>query len=294
MKERDRKRWRRALEEAKEERAAAFRQAQAGALVPRSGMRARSGIRVCAREAGEQILENAETKYRRTAPTLWAETKERRRKAKALSEELAELFLWHGPDLDRRSRLGNRRAEWYADAAAPGIRSGLRAGIVEDLARIRLKLEDDANVAAQNREVLLPLMGQVGRSGSLPASGEGPGGKAQGGDGVDRPPAGEEQDDKLPPSRVKARATYEYALNTITGAGEMTVAELFDAVRDRLDAEICKAAGKQAEQLQELKDSLPDNAETFGRYLREAGVKKYDKTGQHRLPSRSIRRKSEI
>ena len=44
----------------------------------------------------------------------------------------------------------------------------------EDLARIRLKLEDDANVAAQNREVLLPLMGQVGRSGSLPASGREP------------------------------------------------------------------------------------------------------------------------
>jgi len=294
VKKRDRKRWRCAMTEAKADRAAAFRRAQAGAIhCPGRPVReTQAETRARRKRAGRQVLENAESKYRRTDPALWAETQERSKKAKALAAELADSFVWHGPALDRLSGWGKERAGWYDYAAAPGIRSGLRAAVVKDLARIRLKLEDAAGVAAQNREVLSALLAQVGRSGSSSASGENSEGEAQG--GVGESPGGEEQDDKLPPSRLRAKAAYDYAMTNITGADKMTVAELFDALRGRLDAEICKAAGKQAEQLQEFKDSLPDNAETFGRYLREAGVKKYDKTGQRRLRTRSIRRQSEI
>lgn len=105
-----------------------------------------------------------------------------------------------------------------------------------------------------------------------------PAGKpGMGGDGANQPSDPEEQEDRLPPSRMRAKAAYDYALTVITGAGKMTVAELFDSLRDRLDAEICKTSGQRAEQLREVRDYLPGNAETFGRYLREAGVKNYDK-----------------
>jgi len=98
---------------------------------------------------------------------------------------------------------------------------------------------------------------------------------------------------ELPPSRIKAQAVYDWALAAIEGAGKMTIFDLFTAMHDRLDSEIAKAYGRQAEKLQELKNSLPPSPETFGRYLRDAGIKKYNSRGD-RVPGRSIRRRSEI
>jgi len=111
--------------------------------------------------------------------------------------------------------------------------------------------------------------------------------------GAERPAGLQEQDDKLPPSRTKALAAYEYALSVIPGADKMTISELFDALRERLDVEITKGSGPEAEKLAEFRNSLPDNATTFGKYLRDAGVKRYNTKGD-RLPTRSIRRRSEI
>ena len=98
---------------------------------------------------------------------------------------------------------------------------------------------------------------------------------------------------ELSPSRIKAVAVYEYALGYIEGADNMTRAELFNAVRDRLESEAAKAYGNEAEKLGELMDSLPPNAETFGKYLRDAGIKKYNSRGDRQFGP-SIRRQSEI
>lgn len=165
LKELDPKRMQRAKAKAEKEVAAAQATAQRRAIHEPGGPRAqtRQG------SAGREILRRAESEYRRTDPTLWAETKERSKKAKALAAELAELFSWHGPALDRLSGWGKQRAEWYGYAAAPQGRDGLRAAVVADLASIRLKLEDAANTTTANREVLPALVAQTSRSGSLPA-----------------------------------------------------------------------------------------------------------------------------
>jgi hypothetical protein len=97
----------------------------------------------------------------------------------------------------------------------------------------------------------------------------------------------------LPPSRMKARAVYEYALANIPGAAKMTRAELYDAIRTRFEAEAAKAHGRHAEEVAKLRACLPPNAETFGKYLRDAGIKVYD-NGGNRKSSRSICRHSEI
>ena len=104
-------------------------------------------------------------------------------------------------------------------------------------------------------------------------------------------PADQHRD--LPPSRVKAKAAYEYALTVIEGAKDMTIADLFEALKSRLDTEIAKAHGQQMERLQEFKDSLPPNPETFGKYLRDAGIRRYNSRGEPR-PTRSIRRRGEL
>ena len=65
---------------------------------------------------------------------------------------------------------------------------------------------------------------------------------------------------KLAPSRVLAAATYDWAMSAITGAEVMTIAELFEAIDSHpygVDLQI------------------GPNAETFARYLRDAGVKRY-------------------
>lgn len=70
---------------------------------------------------------------------------------------------------------------------------------------------------------------------------------------------------KLAPSRVKAKAAYEWAMSNIPGAEDMTIAELYGAV----ECHPSKAS-----------DMLPPNAEAFGRYLRDAGVRRYNKLGK--------------
>lgn len=109
------------------------------------------------------------------------------------------------------------------------------------------------------------------------------------------PPDTEEADEGtgLSPSRTMAAAVYDYAVGVIPGAAKMTRSELFDAIHLRLESEIAKPYGNETEKLQELRDSLPSNAETFGKYLRDAGIKKYNSRGD-RVPGRSIRRSSEI
>ena len=97
---------------------------------------------------------------------------------------------------------------------------------------------------------------------------------------------------KLSPSRVKARAVYEYAWQEIEGAKTMTIRELFNAIITRLDALIVEATGDEEEKLKELRDSLPSNSETFGRYLHQAGIKRYSSKGD-RMPGRSIHRQNE-
>ena len=105
--------------------------------------------------------------------------------------------------------------------------------------------------------------------------------------------AEDDGDNGLPPSRVKARAVYEYAMEVIPGAEKMTRSELLEATKNRLDSEIAKAFGGETEKLQELRESLPPNGAAFGKYLRDAGIKKYNSKGD-RTPGRSIRRSSEI
>lgn len=65
---------------------------------------------------------------------------------------------------------------------------------------------------------------------------------------------------KLAPSRMKAQAVHEWAMSEIPNAESMTIAELFDAIQHHPS---------------NASDALPDNAEAFGKYLREAGVKRY-------------------
>ena len=66
---------------------------------------------------------------------------------------------------------------------------------------------------------------------------------------------------KLAPSRIKAKAAYDWALSEIVGAEDMTIAELFEAI----DCHPSNAS-----------QALPPNAEAWGKYLRDAGVKRYN------------------
>lgn len=83
---------------------------------------------------------------------------------------------------------------------------------------------------------------------------------------------------KLSPSRLKARAAYDWAIENIAGADEMTSHELHTAIMNH-------PVG--------LTECIPESAESFGRYLRETGVKKYDGAGK-RNPHKSICRSKDI
>ena len=98
---------------------------------------------------------------------------------------------------------------------------------------------------------------------------------------------------ELSPSRLKAKAVYEWAWNEITGAKDMTIAELYDAAKCRLEALTVQNTGPEAEKLADLCDSLPPNSEAFGKYLRDAGIKRYDGSGK-RTPGRSVRRSNQV
>lgn len=87
---------------------------------------------------------------------------------------------------------------------------------------------------------------------------------------------------ELSPSRVKARAVYEWAIQTIEGADKMPLRNLLPRILKELDSKIATAppGAGEVEKLQELRDSLPGSAETFGKYLREAGIKRYNTKGE--------------
>lgn len=87
-----------------------------------------------------------------------------------------------------------------------------------------------------------------------------------------------EEPDSQSPCHTKARAIYEWALARIQGAENMSVAELYDAIMHHPKGHT---------------EFLPKNAETFARYLRAAGVRRYDRAGRRR-PTRSVRRKEEL
>lgn len=81
------------------------------------------------------------------------------------------------------------------------------------------------------------------------------------------PGAGEQSGEPhLPPSRVKARAAYEWALKNIPDAETMTYRKLFDAIL---------ASDLPAD----LRGWMPPNATAFERYLNAAGVRKH----RHRI-----------
>jgi membrane-bound lytic murein transglycosylase B len=59
----------------------------------------------------------------------------------------------------------------------------------------------------------------------------------------------------------------------------MTVAELHEAILNNPNKDVAKC--------------VPDNAESFARYLRQAGVKKYDKLGKPQHGG-SVRRREDL
>jgi hypothetical protein len=91
-----------------------------------------------------------------------------------------------------------------------------------------------------------------------------------------------EKDDKLPeklrkdsPSRVKAKAAYDYAMQQIPNANKMTAVELFDAICDEGEA----------------KEMLPPSAESFTKYLNDCGVRL--RKSDTKPTSRSVVRRSD-
>lgn len=82
---------------------------------------------------------------------------------------------------------------------------------------------------------------------------------------------------KLAPSRIKAKAAYEWAISAIPGAEDMTIAELWDAI----DCHPSNAS-----------ECIGPSPATFGKYLRDAGIKKYH-TRSNRTGG-TVRRRNEI
>jgi len=80
---------------------------------------------------------------------------------------------------------------------------------------------------------------------------------------------------RLSAAVAPVRGVYDWALAEIEGANDMTIAELFDAIRSH------------PEMTSEYLDILPDNADTFGKYLRRAGIRRYG--SRARRPSRHPR-----
>ena len=109
---------------------------------------------------------------------------------------------------------------------------------------------------------------------STPSSQSGGRGTTPGGEG-------ETLDKELPPSRVKAKAAYEWAIEAIGGAGDIPLRELLPKIRKELDSliEAAHPGAGEAEKLREFRDSLPSSPETFGKYLRDAGIKRYSTKG---------------
>lgn len=94
-------------------------------------------------------------------------------------------------------------------------------------------------------------------------------------DPTEKPEAG---DKKLSDNVAAVLGVYEWAIAKIEGADAMTIPELFDAIQSH------------SEMTSEYLDRLPDNAGTFGTYLRRAGIRRYRSSGSRaRRPSRHPR-----
>ena len=83
---------------------------------------------------------------------------------------------------------------------------------------------------------------------------------------------------RLKPSRAKAKGLYEWAMEHMDGAEDMTYAQLFDVLQDDPH---CAGEG------------LPDNAEAFARYCRAAGIQR-NTPRRSKGPTRSVRRASNL
>jgi hypothetical protein len=170
-------------------------------------------------------------------------------------------------------------------------------------ARLIAAGQDRDKLATYNAPTLLLLLaeaegmnagGNGGTSARKPGKGKGDRPKVTAAEANTTTDAGQAEDrEDLSPSRVKARALHDWAMECIPGAERMTRTELYNAIKARLEAETAKAHGRQAELLAELCESLPPNAEAFGKYLRDAGIKVYNSRGD-RHPTRSIRRRDQI
>jgi hypothetical protein len=73
-----------------------------------------------------------------------------------------------------------------------------------------------------------------------------------------------------------AQAVHEWAMSKIPDAEAMTIEELFNAIQSHPDMQ------------SKFLDRLPNNWETFGTYLRRAGIHRYNKKGD-RMPRPSRR-----
>jgi len=101
---------------------------------------------------------------------------------------------------------------------------------------------------------------------------------------------------KLSPSRVKAAAVYEWAIEVIPGADKMPMRDLLPSIWEKLDAAISAAppGAGEVERLQELRDSLPGNSATFAKYLRDAGIRRYPTAGERVQRTSHFKRKNQL
>lgn len=101
---------------------------------------------------------------------------------------------------------------------------------------------------------------------------------------------------KLPPSRIRAAAVYDWAIERIEGAKTMPLRDLLPAIINTLDSRIATTPSgtPEEEKLQELRNSLPDNAETFGKYLRDAGIRRYNRRGERAKRVSHFKRRGQV
>jgi len=107
------------------------------------------------------------------------------------------------------------------------------------------------------------------------------------------PPTPDEQDDKLSPARAKAQAIYNYAMEKIPGARRMFYNDLHAAIQKMLTAKAAEADGSEVKKWADFRNSFPQSPETFARYLRDAGIKRYGRS-KDREPGRGICRRGQL
>ena len=92
----------------------------------------------------------------------------------------------------------------------------------------------------------------------------------------------------MKPCWSNARKGYEWALGAIEGAEKLPLRELLPLIRDKMDSAAATLPEAKADELYKLRKSLPESPETFGRYLRSAGIKMYNSAGDRigRFPRR--------